>query len=56
MMLDAIVDAKDRIKPGVGVGTTADWLAYNLGYPRASMTMKTITFGSHAMLSYLDNF
>lgn len=56
MMLDAIVDAKDRTIRAVGVGTTADWLACNWGYPRASMMMKTITFGSHAMLSYLNKF
>lgn len=52
-MLDAIVDAKDKTERGVGAGTATDWLACSCGYPRASMAMKAITFGSHAMLSYL---
>lgn len=52
-MLEAIVDAKDRTKLGVGVGTATDWLACSCGYPRASMAMKAMTFGSHAILSYL---
>ena len=52
-MLDATVDAKDRIERGVAAGTTTDWFACSCGYPTASMTMKATTFGSHAMLSYL---
>ena len=53
MMLEAIVDAKDRTNLGVGAGTATDWLACSSGYPRASMAMKAMTFGIHAMLSYL---
>lgn len=53
MILEAIVDAKDRTELAVGAGTTTYWLACNCGYPRASMAMKAMTFGSHAMLSYL---
>lgn len=53
MILEAIVDAKDRTERAVGAGTATYWFACSCGYPRASMAMKAMTFGSHAILSYL---